>query len=290
MQRFNPKQIYTKSNKVLHFILVALLLIGVRIWYLTVIQQEELVDEAKRPMHKVVYESANRGTIRDRFNLPLAINQINYQAAIVWSDISQLPQFTWKKDPSGNKIKIPYRRQYIEKLSSLLGKVLSMSEEKVEDLIWSTASFYGQAPFVIKEGISELEYYYLLNLSRIWPGISPQIEGIRTYPNEKLGCHVLGYMGAIDQNLYSKILKDIASFQQIIEHYYQGETVDFPEGHNSIEEVKKSLSTLQEKAYTTHDFVGKTGVEKKFENKLRGYRGKKEYESDARGNFLRELP
>ena len=39
-----------------------------------------------------------------------------------------------------------------------------------------------------------------------------------------------------------------------------------------------------------NDAIGKAGVEKHFERTLRGFHGKKSYYSDARGNFLRELP
>src|SRR5207244_4326839 len=58
----------------------------------------------------------------------------------------------------------------------------------------------------------------------------------------------------------------------------------------TIEEAEERLRNLTDHAYMGSDYIGKTGIEGKFEEKLRGYYGKKIYNSDARGNFLRELP
>ncbi len=47
---------------------------------------------------------------------------------------------------------------------------------------------------------------------------------------------------------------------------------------------------IEEMAYAVYDHVGKAGIEAKFEQELRGLQGKRSYASDARGNYLAELP
>ena len=69
-----------KANKLLNMILAAMLLILFRLWHLTVVQHDEKLEESKKPQHRVIIERAERATIRDRFNLPLAINKVQSPA------------------------------------------------------------------------------------------------------------------------------------------------------------------------------------------------------------------
>ena len=55
-------------------------------------------------------------------------------------------------------------------------------------------------------------------------------------------------------------------------------------------QARKRLRDLKEKAYTIHDYVGKTGIEGVYEEQLRGFYGRKNFYADSKGNFLRELP
>ncbi len=279
-----------KANWLLHLTLLALLVLFFRVWQLAVLERDERIEEARAPMVKRVLEPAKRGTIRDRFNIPLAINAINYQVAVVWARIAEVPTHVWERDEEGTRVKRPLRREYVESLSKLIAKELSMDPVNVEDQIWSTASFFGSAPFVVKEGISEAQYYRLKGLSRIWPGLEPMIGSKRRYPHGMIACDVLGYMGAINRDEIQAVLKEIQTLQETINAIHLGEPASLPEGLNSIADCEERLKLLQERAYTIHDFIGKSGIEKRFESSLRGALGRREYESDARGNFLRELP
>ena len=82
-KRPNKSDIPTKANHILNLVLVALLLIALRCWHLAVVQHDQRVEMAARPQEKVVIEPAKRGTIRDRTGRPLAINKVQYQAAIL---------------------------------------------------------------------------------------------------------------------------------------------------------------------------------------------------------------
>ena len=80
-----------RANHILNLFFLGLLLILIRVWYLTVIQKEKFSEESLLPKRRTVIEPVERATIRDRFNVPLAINKIRYQAAVSYASILQIP-------------------------------------------------------------------------------------------------------------------------------------------------------------------------------------------------------
>lgn len=79
------------------------------------------------------------------------------------------------------------------------------------------------------------------------PGIQVSIEPVRYYPQGELAAHLLGYLGKISQP----------------------------------SEIEKYVN---EKKYSPNDIIGKTGIEEKFEDELRGISGVKRVEVDVYGN------
>ena len=280
----------SKANRVLYFILIAILLILVRIWHLSIIQYDQKLDEFQKPRLKSSIVPAPRATIRDRFNLPLAINKMAYQAAILYSPIRDIPSFKWEKEANGKRIKIFERKNYIHKLANLLAAELQLDGEYVEDLIHSKASYYSQVPFVIKENISEKEYYRLKMLEKDWPALHARHIPKRDYPKKRVAADVIGYMGAIDRSHYEKILHEMKALEAFICASENEQEADPIPGIEDVRQARRRLKDLEAKAYTLHDYVGKTGIEGTYEEELRGFCGKKNYYTDSRGNFLRELP
>ena len=78
------RDIPTKANRVLLYILLAFFLILIRMWYLSVIEYDTYLQLSKKPQKKTQWEKPLRGTIYDRFNLPLAINHIQYDASVCY--------------------------------------------------------------------------------------------------------------------------------------------------------------------------------------------------------------
>jgi len=279
-----------KANRILNLILIAISLIMLRVWHLSVIQYDSKVEEAARPRKRVVIVPANRATIRDRFNEPLALNKVKYQAAVTYTDIKEIPSVAWERDERGRKIKRNKRRDYIRSLSEVLGYELGLSADRIEDLIHSKAVFYNNIPFVVKEDISESEYYRLKMLQRDWPGISPRRVPKRYYPKGRVAAEIIGTMGSINRSEYESIIEEMQTLKRVVQLHEEGEEEPFPEGFESIVQIKKRLRDLEEHAYSINDYVGKSGIEGRFEDELRGYYGRKVYYSDARGNYLHELP
>lgn len=279
-----------KANRVLNVVLVGMLLIVLKVWHLAVVQYDARLEDSRKPQRRVVVEPAKRATIRDRFNIPLAINKVQYNVAVLYSQIKQVPVAVWQTGPDGTRVKRPKRKEYITALSQLLGRELDMDAERIEDLIYAKASFYHSLPFVIKEDVSEQEYYRLRMLEKDWLGIHVQRTPRRHYPQGKVGGDIIGYMGAINRQEYEALINESRGLEAYIEAVEAGEVLPLPEGRSSMDDVRRRLKDLKELAYTINDSIGKSGIEGRFENVLRGYQGKRSYYSDARGNFLRELP
>lgn len=278
-----------KANRVLNVILLAFLLILIRVWYLGFIQHDEHVEKALRPQRKTVVDRVERATIRDRFNIPVATNKIQYNAAVRYADLRQIPSGVWKKDEEGKKVREPVRNNYIQSLAEFLGKELQMDPIQIEDTIHAKASLFPHTPFVIKEDLTEAEYYLLKLKEKDWIGMEAQKASKRIYPLGKVGCDIIGYLGSISQNEYVRVAEEIKQLQEYIERRDRGELAILPAGFDDPIEVRARLKQLQEKAYTINDSIGKTGIEAVYEEVLRGLHGKKIFEVDRKGNCLREL-
>ncbi|MDD4549584.1 MAG: penicillin-binding protein 2 [Syntrophomonadaceae bacterium] len=82
------------------------------------------------------------------------------------------------------------------------------------------------------------------------PGVAIRVEPLRYYPNESLAGHVLGYIHSINQ---------------------------------------QELSDASGDKYNINSLIGKTGIEKQYEQELRGKDGARRVEVDAKGRPVREL-
>lgn len=250
--------------------MVFLLLIAFRIWHLAVIQHDKSIEEASRPQKKVVVEKAQRATILDRFDTPLAINKIQYNASLCYAPIRDVPRVVWERDEKGKKIKKFARKEYIADLSHLLAQELHLDATYIEDLIYAKAAILGNVPCQLAENISEESYFRLKMLESQWPGIVAQISARRDYPKGKIAGELIGYIGPISQEEYQSLMQKMQHLQE------EGEV--------------EQLQELEKKAYSITDLTGKMGVEAAFDSCLRGKSGKKIYLADTRGNFLRPLP
>lgn len=279
-----------KAKRVLAVFLLALFIIFLRIWHLGVVQKEERTIASRRPMQRTVIEPSHRATIRDRFNIPLAINKNQYNIAVCYSQIREIPGVVWIKGEDGKKVKHYKRKEYIRSLAEILAKELDLNADHLEDIIHAKAALYDHLPFIIKRDVSEKQYYRMRMLMRDWPGLEAQHIAKRHYPKEQVAADLVGYMGAIDKQEYDRIVAEKKELKAFVQQQEYGLDPEIPEGFQTSSEARFRLRDLEEKAYTLNDFVGKSGVESFFEEDLRGFHGKLRYYSDSKGNHLRELP
>ena len=279
-----------KTNRVLHFISLCLILILIRSWYLGVIQHDYHVLQAQKPQRRVIIEKAERATIYDRFGIPMAVNKIQYNAAVCYANIRQIPSSRWKTTEDGKRVRVAARVEYIAELAQMLSRELGLDVTKIEDIIHGKAALLPHTPFVIKEDITEEQYHRLRILEKDWVGLQAERISRRVYPFGKVGCDVIGYLGKMDQTKYLQIAHELNTLEDYLIARQRNENPFLPEGFKSPEEVYHRFVELQEKAYTMNDLVGKSGVEAFYEEALRGYYGKHIFEIDTKGNCLQELP
>ena len=123
----------------------------------------------------------------------------------------------------------------------------------VRDLIKSQG--YSQYnPVTIAKDISENTISQIEESAINLPGVSVAVEPVRYYPNTTLASHILGHMGKM------------------------------PYGQED-----KYLNREEGKTYSKGDTVGISGIEKSYEEQLRGVDGYKRVQVDALGRITKEL-
>jgi len=277
-----------KVGHVLLLIFIAFLLIFVRVWFLTTMKHDEYRERALRPQRRTIVDPAHRGTIRDRFNIPFAINRLQYNVAVCYDRIQEIPTVTRSRE-GGKTVKIYARRAYISKLSKMLGEVLDVDASMLEDLIHSKASIFPHTPFVLREELPEQSYYRLRMREKEWTGLLVQKSSKRCYPQGRVASDIIGYIGPMDQERYLKIAHEIRELEGFLKQWEEGGAVSLPKGLSNVKEVERRLFEIKERAYTIHTLVGKWGIEKVFDENLRGVYGKREIEIDAQGRFIHTL-
>ena len=206
-----------------------------------------------------------RGAIYDRFNVPLAINKAQYNAAVCYAQIRDIPRIQWVK-----KQKVYARKNYITELATLLAKELDLDPVDVEDRIHSRAALFPTTPYVIAENISEKTHARLKMQMRNYPGLVAQIAAKRTYPQKLVCSDVIGYMGAIAERHYLSISEKLSCLEDFLHQRQEGLPVCLPRGFSSVKDVKREYETLKNQAYTINAMAGKAGIEKVYDHLLHG--------------------
>lgn len=104
----------------------------------------------------------------------------------------------------------------------------------------------------------ELEVYFAEHLDE-FPGVEVQRETVRHYPEGPVAAHVVGYVGRISESEY--------------------------EARMGTEGAPKQ----NPKPYEVDSTIGKTGIERQFEDDLRGTPGRCDLEVDVKGRVVRTL-
>jgi penicillin-binding protein 2 len=139
----------------------------------------------------------------------------------------------------------------LEQTFTLLGSLLALSEEDLERAQRKLTQ--GRRPFEpvpVMFGLTEEQIAQIaINQFRL-PGVEVQTSFVRHYPLAEHFAHAVGYVGRINE-------KEMASLDQV--------------------------------AYAGTHYIGKTGIERFYEDILHGTVGYEEVETNARGRVLRVL-
>ncbi len=140
---------------------------------------------------------------------------------------------------------------------NLLSGPLSTPADELERRFCSKV-YVPQEPVPLKEDVREEEALYLLERRELYKGIEVTETWRREYPYAPLASHVIGYMGSI------------------------------PADDPATKTVNET-DVYRDKGYLLSERVGVSGVERSYEEVLRGTPGKRVYEVDSAGRVLRTL-
>lgn len=144
----------------------------------------------------------------------------------------------------------PWQVQDLDALLVQLGTILPLSDEEISDFRHRYQRSRRYEFVVLKDSVNEAEHYQLAAMLYRFPGVAIEPTHERYYPYGSLLSHVLGYTNRINQ---------------------------------------KDLETLNPDDYHGLDSMGRAGIERQYEDALRGKPGFRQLEADVNGNLVRLL-
>ena len=153
--------------------------------------------------------------------------------------------------PTYNLTLVRERVDDLDTILSLLVDLLELSDEEAQ--AFRVRSRQRQRPFqpaLLMSDLNEAQIARLAVNRHLLPGIEVEAQLLRYYPDAEVMAHALGYVGRINA---------------------------------------EEMATLDAGRYAGTHFIGKTGVERFYEDALHGQAGLRKVETNARGRVLREL-
>ena len=138
----------------------------------------------------------------------------------------------------------------LEMTLKMIAPITGLSPEEMRETIKENKNPDPFSPLIIKDEISMREVALIESRKWFLPGVQVVVEGRREYPHMQSAAHLLGYVGEINRS-------------QLKEPEYASETPG--------------------------RIIGQYGIEKVYDNLLRGSLGRKNIEVDATGRERREL-
>lgn len=281
---------HARVQRLFWWISFSLLCIGIRLWHLSVVQREERLTRSHQyKRHYSSIEPAMRGIICDRLGEPLVINHTQYNACISFLPILQLEKVAFRKGEGGKRERYSPRKEYVERLLLFLKRELSLNQELLEKRLQFIQN-HTPLSGILYEGLSERQFFRLKMAEREWVGLRVEQVPRRKYLFGKMASHLLGYMGSIDQRYWKSLKRREALYSQILLARRDDPTHTLPESITSSLQLSEKLQELRERMYRITDSVGKSGIESVCEESLRGWWGRKKFETDREGKRVYALP
>jgi penicillin-binding protein 2 len=270
-EKFNFKKIFLLGLVIFFF----MGLIFFRIFLLEVIDGDKYHLMAQENRVRLSLVEAKRGIIYDRNGKPLVRNVASFNLYLVPADLP----------PDQNQ-----KKEIINEIKNILGDFNVEAFEKELEKI-KPGSLVSFQPRLIAGNISYEKAMLLYLKSNLWPGVTLSNTTRREYekfmptPEIRLTPNPSPALGSLERGtetnysssspmiiLSATSTEPLLSFSHIL-----GYT-----GKISEDELKKYSS-----GYSPIDYVGKTGLEYFYEPELKGVKGTKEIEVDARGKEKR---
>lgn len=240
-----------------------------RLWSLQIDRHEEFVNKVPESKKLRARVPGVRGDIRDRNGIILATNRATFEVRVDLREVYEeykrkakkegdknpLPEFTYQIVERGQpreKHEPDIVKMFNELIVSRLAE-LGLAQEFAgnSDLRVHFRSFGGVIPWVYRDNLTFAEFSRFAEHNLSLPGVTVAERGSRVYPFEALACHTLGY-------------------------------VRMPDVQRVSVEERKGWD------YYVPDDFGGAGVEKSFDQYLRGKPGVRTMQKDERGRLAGE--
>ncbi len=223
-----------QTGKIRIYLFIILGLLAVLVMRLVIVQifnSDQYQTRARDNRVRLLPIKATRGEIYAADGTVLAGNELVYTVNVSAKDI--------KRDENA-----------VRRLVEILGEYYDdVTEESVQELLDNMTQQEFQSTVIKRKVPWDLIVKLEENRKDI-PGLEIGIESLRTYPQQELAGHVLGYIHSISQT--------------------------------ELEEAEESV-------YQMDSLIGKTGIERQYEEVLRGTVGARRVEVDSRGHLVQEL-
>jgi penicillin-binding protein 2 len=211
--------------------LVMFAVIFFRLWYLQVLSGDSYVAAARENRVREIKVQAPRGEIVDRHGVPLVENRHS---------------FSIKLSPD----KLPNSRAERHELYGRLAKLLGLRAKRLQRRVEHELKALPYTKPTVKQDVGGNYLAYILEREDEFPGVEPESEFLRQYPEGVVGAHIFGHVGEV-----------------------------------SPEELKDPRFS----GVAMGDRVGQDGIEAEYDRFLRGINGAAKVEVDALGNLTRTL-
>lgn len=204
----NDTKDYAPHFRVFYIVLgLTSLLFFTRLWYLQIVQGEELRLFSERNSFKKNILPAPRGIVYDRSRQILIENLPGFEASLS-------PQYV----------------ENLEKTAQAVSQILNIPSPKIVSMVERGRKQNGPfRPVKIKENLTREEVFRLKRIRIDHPGLEVDQVIIRSYPLIDNGAHLLGYVGEISKNQLPRLnAKHKGSFE-----FEQGDTI----GKSGLEEI-----------------------------------------------------
>lgn len=238
-----------------------------RLWFLQGIERQEFEAASVSNRLRVIHTEGPRGRILDRNGKVIVDNRTSVVVA--------LDREPLREQLSGLDERIP---EDVERMKEILAEDFSHIAEALTSLglpttvedVWERFAdkrFSPQEPVPVAEDVSVEVEQYLLERASEFPGVVVERRSVRDYPYGPLAAHLIGYVGEINEE------ELVARGGEL-----PGDSV--PASETPAVEVAGG------KPYELGDSIGKTGVERAYENDLRAAPGRRTIEVNAKGEML----
>ncbi|MGI9604529.1 MAG: penicillin-binding transpeptidase domain-containing protein [Acidimicrobiales bacterium] len=234
-----------------------------RLWYLQALESEEFQEVATQNITRTIRTQAARGRVFDRNGKVLVDNRLSTVVTVNREDLRlALVERGLNLDE-----RVAFRSEMFSELARELSQSGQLTKLAGLERAYSDPSFSGFEDIPVARDVDEELLVFIGERPAVFPGVQVTQELVRSYPYGDRAAHILGYVGSITgTELETKSTRWRIPGPE-------GVLIEDPDG----------------KPYRSNDEIGKVGIERFFEDDLRGVPGTQVIEVDNVGNLVRRI-